>query len=191
MGYADLYDFCQGFEPHIKRNLVKDKVLELTGTERLSVVKTELDVAVCRGFYVSARNTEHRLVKQCGGDVIVLARELNRCWQRFVFTKELMHLFDGANEATDSGDKLETLLSEFGTGSPLKRSLMMDSEVKCFWRAMACLCPENLRLQLKDQRDGDQIDDYSIALTLRIPEQHVPKLFSIRYPDILEIVKHD
>ncbi len=188
MGYAKLYEHCQALNPHVKRNAVRDKVLALTGANQVRVIQSGMDESVCRGFYISARNTEHRFVQQCGSHVIVLARGLNRCWSRFVFVKELMHLFDGADMAADSGDKLETLLSEFGSATPENHSKMMNSEVVCFWRAMGVLCPEDKRLEFETARNQNRIDDYSIALQLRIPEQHVPRLFLPHYTDLMKYV---
>jgi hypothetical protein len=49
-------------------------------------------------------------VEQFGSSVVVVARGLNRCWERFVYVKELMHVFDGVDEATDSGEKFESML---------------------------------------------------------------------------------
>lgn len=95
--------------------------------------------------------------------------------------KELMHLLDGASSATDSGDSFEKLLTELtGPGSP-DRSPQMDAEIECFWRALACLCPERFRTEFADDRRKNHIDDYGIALKLRIPQQYVPHLFSPVY----------
>lgn len=176
MSYQALYAHCQGFEPHVRRNAVRDKAQELTGVERLSTVKTTLDATLCRGFYLSARNTQHRLVAQLGGHVIALARDLDPRWERFVYVKELMHLFDDPTEATDTGDQFETLLEEFVAPQQV-RSLQMKSEIKSFWMALGVLCPESHRQRFMGERENGQIDDYAIALTLRIPELYIPTLF--------------
>lgn len=147
-------------------------------------MKTEMDVNVCRGFYLSANNKEHPIVKQFGTDVIVLARSLNECWTRFVFIKELMHLFDKPQEATDTGAAFETLLGEL-TGPPITRSEQYLSEIECFWMALAALCPENVRQELVTQRASGHIDDYEIALKLMIPKQFIPSLCSPQFPAIL------
>jgi hypothetical protein len=186
MGYGDLYNFCQTQSPHIRRNLIRDKVLELAGVPKISPVKTSLDTASCRGFYLSARNTNHRLVQQLGCHVIVLARELNRCWERFVFVKELMHIFDDPSQATDSGATFDRVLSELLLPSAPQWSPQMLSELGCFWMALGVLCPESLRLAFQSERERGQIDDYSIALKLRIPEMYVPALF---FEDFLERIK--
>jgi hypothetical protein len=184
MPFSQLYDYCQTLHPKISRKIIRDKVLELTGIDRVSIVKTGLDPTICRGFYLSARNNNHRLVQQLGGCVIVLARDnLNYCWQRFVVVKELMHLFDDPISATDNGDRFEVMLREF---SPvIERSQQGIAEIRCFYRALTALCPESDRLRYMDQKAKGQIDDYAIALELKIPEQYVPKLFMPDYGDML------
>jgi len=106
MPYKDLYEYCQTLTPKISRNTIKNKALELSGVPSVRIVKTGLDTTICRGFYLSAKNNNHRLVQQLGSHVIVLARDgLNYCWERFVVVKELMHLFDDPISATDTGER--------------------------------------------------------------------------------------
>lgn len=145
----------------------------------------ELDTAVIRGYFLSSKNTEHPFVKSWGANIVVLARGQNHCWERFVNTKELMHLFDEDGEPTDSADKFEQLLTEWEVPeenlSPQKRS-----ENKAFWMALACLCPESHRLSFEVQREKGHIDNYGIALQLKIPEQYVPFLFVPYYRSIVD-----
>jgi hypothetical protein len=185
MGYGEVYHASQELTPAIGRGVIYDRVLAATGVNRVRHFRAQMDTAVCRGFYLPAQNTQSRFVQQAGGHVIVTARDLNRCWERFVFVKELMHLFDDPDEAADTGDKFEQLLADFGPGNPVT-SLQMASELKCFWRALASLCPEKLRAEFAAQRAAGRTDNYAIALQLRIPEQYVPRLF---HPDYLGIVK--
>lgn len=185
MSYKNLYDFCQALPIHINRNTVRDKALELTGIQRVRTFKADLDTKVTRGQYLSPRNTNHQFVIQAGGHVIVVARTLNRCWERFVYVKELMHLFDDLNQATDTGEAFEKLLRDFSGLSATDWSDQMRAEVNCFWRALAILCPEKFRLEFQAEREGGRLDDYAIALRLRIPELYVPQLFRA---DFLEIV---
>lgn len=183
--FAELYNYCQQFEPKISRKLIKEKALELTGTKKIAVVKSGLDVDHCRGLYLSATNTEARIVQQIGSDVIVLARDLNYCWERFVFTKELMHIFDQESETTSSPELFEGLLADLDMSSALERSQQMISEIKGFWMALACLCPEKHRQDFANQKAKGHLDDYGIALQLRIPQQYVPSLFAQNYAAIV------
>lgn len=185
MSYKELYAFCQTLTPKIHRNNLRDKTLELTGIPKIKTVKTTLDISICRGFYLSAKNKENKFVQQNGYHLIVLARSgLNPCWERFVYVKELMHSFDDPEEATDSGECFEKVLTELQPGT-LERSSQTMSELKCFWMALAALCPEKGRIEFKEQRKSGHIDDYGIALQLKIPRHYVPLLFEDRYEAII------
>ncbi|MBF0246702.1 MAG: hypothetical protein HQL36_01300 [Alphaproteobacteria bacterium] len=125
------------------------------------------------------------MVKQLGAHVIVLARGENRCWDRFVFVKELMHIFDDPMQSTNSGDSFDRLLTDLtGANSP-EWSPQMISEVDCFWMALGALCPERERLKFQKQLEDGQIDDYGIALQLKIPQQYVHNLFRPNFPSII------
>lgn len=185
--FRDLYNYCQTLNPKVSRRLVELKTLEITGVEKVKAMKTTLDISVCRGFFLSAQNKDHWIVKQHGCDVIVLARDQNYCWERFVYTKELMHLFDNDDEPTDSAEKFEKLLTDLempsATSEPSKQLL---SERKGIWMALSCLCPEKHRIEFEELLKNNYIDNYGIALKLRIPEQYVPLLFQSRYKLIIE-----
>jgi hypothetical protein len=185
MPYADLYAYSQTLEPKIKRNELKAKVLEITGSPGIAVMRTDLDVAACRGFYLSARNVNHRFVQQNGGCVIVLARVgLNHCWERFVFVKELMHIFDDPAQATDSGEVFEQVLKDIIPNAP-SQTPQAHSEYMCFWMALGVLCPEKLRQEFAVERAAGRLDDYAIAVRLRVPQLYVGMLFEPRYKTIL------
>jgi hypothetical protein len=187
MGYRELYQRCQGFGPQVSRRKVYPETLALAGNNKIRHFKTTLDMTVCRGMYVSAQNTKAKFVQQAGSCVVVTARELNHCWERFVFIKELMHAFDNPAEATDSGDAFDTLLQELsGPSGPSGTSPQTESEFKCFWMALGVLCPENQRLDYAQRLNANQIDDYAIALELRIPKAYVPRLFEPRYKTNIE-----
>jgi len=186
MGYKDLYNFSQSLEPTISRRKLYLKVCELSGIQVIKTVKTTLDEEITRGFYLSAANTDHHLVRLMGGHVIVLSRALNYCWERFVYTKELMHVFDDPKEASDTGDAFEAQLDELSGPAGPSPSPQYNAEILAFWKALAVLCPESDRKAFREQRRRGQIADYDIALKLRIPERYVPRLFESRYDRILK-----
>lgn len=178
MSYRQLYEFAQEFEPPAKRNDIRDRLLQLNGVGRLPMVRTKMDHRICRGAYLSAKNTEHRLVQQLGGHVVLVARDLPKEWERFIYIKEMMHTFDDPDEAVDSGEEFENLLREWaGPGSSGEWSNQLASEVNCFWMALAVICPEAKRLEYAKGREQGHIDDYELSLQLKIPEQYVPNLF--------------
>jgi hypothetical protein len=186
MPYSDLYAHCQSLSPRIPRNAIRDKVLALTGVNRVVHVRTTLDIERTRGFFLDARNSNHRLVEQLGSHVIVTARGLEQIdvnEERFVVLKETMHLFDLDVAATDTGAKFETLLDEFGPTQ--NRSPQSEAEITCFYRALAAICPEAHRLKYAEKRENGQIDDYAIGLEIGLPIYLVPDLFR---PDFLAMV---
>lgn len=183
--FSELYNYCQTLKPKVSRRDIEQKTRDIVGVEKIKAVKTTLDTKVCRGYFLSAQNTEHPIVKKLGCNVIVLARDQNYCWERFVYTKELMHLFDSNDEPTNSGEKLERLLCDLEVPSA-ELSKQTLSDIKGFWMALACLCPENNRVEFEKLRAKGHIDDYGVALQLRIPEQYVRSLLSPRYKVIIE-----
>jgi hypothetical protein len=188
-GYKELYDYCQTLQPKVSRRHILRKTLEITGIDQVKSIKTSLDIEKCRGFFLSANNTEHRIVQQLGKNVIVLARDLNYCWERFVFTKELMHLFDNDQEKTDSSEKFNDLLTEFELLQPMeKRSGPFNSDIEAFWKALACLCPEKNRLEYVATIDKGHLDHYGVALQLRIPRQYVHQLFHPNFKQIVDVL---
>lgn len=186
MSYRDLYEFAQTQTPKISKNLIRDEALRLSGIDRVRHVKSTMDTSVCRGMYLSVKATQHRIVQQVGTHVIVTARELNDCWTRFVYVKELMHVFTPASEASDTGEKFEQVLSELSAPVMSSPSSQLMAEVDAFWMALAVLCPESRRLELKEALESNEIDGYGIALELKIPEQYVPRLFEARFETSLE-----
>jgi len=186
MGYRELLEHCEGLRLHIRRNAVRDKVLELTAVPQVRVVATGMNHERCRGYYLSARNGKHRLVQQLGTHLIVLARGLPKDWERFVFTKELMHMFSDPLEATDTGGAFEKVLTEFGPRKPgATYSAQMLAEIRCFWMSLAVLCPENHRTYFNTEREAGRIDDYAIAIQLQIPQQYVQHLFRKDWAEII------
>lgn len=183
--FNQLYEFCQTLQPKVKRNDVINKIREITGAAGIRTVILVLDTAVLRGFFLRADNEEHPLVKKMGHNVIVLAKGMNECWERFVNVKEAMHLLDVGRELTDSKEKFETLLDDWcGPGDVDHIQQMAD--IMGMWMALACLCPEKNRLEFRSLLDRQQIDHYGIALKLKIPEYYVPFLFRPEYQMFLD-----
>lgn len=184
--YKELYQYCQTLSPKVSRRDIERKALEIAEKKKITAVKSGLDPAVCRGLFISVSNQEHPLVRQIGTDIIILARGLNYCWERIVYTKELMHLFDSEGEPTDTGDKFESLLTEFEMQSPdQQRSDQFNAEIECLWMALGCLCPEPSRLQFVEQMERGHIDEYGVALQLKIPEKYIKHLKRTDFPDIM------
>lgn len=187
MSYRTLYEFCQDKAAPVSRKIIQPRACELTGVAGVKVFyDDDLPVTALRGYFLSASNQEHRFIKQSGGaPVIVLQRGMNYCWTRFVWVKELMHLFDTALDYVSSGSELEDIITGLST-PPMQRSPQLASEVLCFWRALALLCPEAKRQEYLQRREkGEGLADLQIATELRIPQQYVPSLFGTQFKTIV------
>lgn len=180
MSYKQLFEFAQNQDTYVSRKVLLPEVKRLSGLNVIKTVKTGADTKVFRGLWLTPQNTEHPFVRQLGCHIILLARDLNYCWERFVYVKELMHVFDEENEKTNTPELFEALIDEFGAAG-VTPSAQMLSEFASFWRALGVLCPENQREQFERERRELKIDDYEIALRLRIPQQYVPRLFEPRF----------
>lgn len=192
MSYADLYNYCQNLPIKISRNAVKAKLLELTDKEKLpTVLSHSLKAEDCRGLFMSVQSNSP-WVRQHGSDIIVLSREIwnkspngNMCMERFIIVKEMMHLFDEEIEACDNGNSFDELVQQF-LQTTTEVTPEFESEIKCFWRALALLCPnyqiEIFQKELDNRGDVDlETMYYDFALRLRIPQQYVPHLFTDRF----------
>lgn len=186
--YQQLYDYCQTLPcpPYIKRNAIRDKALEITGKKAM-IIAHGLDLEVCRGLFIQADDPDSPFSKHTSGRaLIVLGRGMNDCWERFVQTKELMHLFDSDDEKTSSGDQIVELLNDFVAPTPRGTNNPRHfAENKAIWMALACLCPEATRQQLVAEYKNKHVDHYAVALQLKIPERYVPHLLHPHFLDFI------
>lgn len=192
MPYQELFEYCQQQDIPVSRKLIRAKLLEVTETERIAfAVSGNLNPNDVRGMFLSIES-DHPWVRQHGSHVVVISRAIyakteggNQCWDRFITTKEMMHLFDTEEEASDTGEKFDEILSAFfmtydGT------SPVVGSEVRCFWRAMGVLCPEEARKDLMQKVSSGSLSNFDAALKLKIPEQYVGHVLSDKYLNIMD-----
>jgi hypothetical protein len=180
LSFKELFDFAQELPLYVRRNAIRDKAIELTDADAISVVRSGLDTDVCRGYWLTPQNSHHPLVKQLGHHIVVVARENNECWERFVVVKEMMHLFDTEDQKAADAKMLDGLLSEFS--APMAPfSPQFDAEIDSFWQALAVLCPQKDREIFRKELLENKTDEYEIALKLKIPESYVTRLFEERF----------
>lgn len=187
--FRSLYDHCQTLTPKIKRNAIIGKLLELTGGPRIRVVISPLDTNVTRGFFLHATNVEHPFVRANGMHVVVLAKGLNECWERFVHVKEAMHLLDDDGELTDSEEKFVALLNDLTSPAVGEASPQYQADMFAIYMALTCFCPEASRLRYEQLVRDNQIDNYGVALQLKIPELYVPLLFKPNFRQIVSMLR--
>jgi hypothetical protein len=192
MSYAQLYKHCQGLRGRIGRKQLFPKVAELTRLPKpRQMVSSKLNPGNLLGFIVFPDGADTRLTTFTGGaPLIVVARDLDESWRRFVMIKELMHYFDQSLEKVSSGDELEGLISEFGAPM-LERSQAFNSEAKAFWMALGVICNEDQRQTYQRQRESGEINDAKIAEELGVPESIVSHLFDPNFKSIIASLLDD
>lgn len=114
--------------------------------------------------------------------LITYDNKLNFCQRRFVWCKELMHIFDTEDGSVKTADEYRGLLTEIEL-KPIEPSESYLSENQAKWLALLILCPKVQRDAMKSRAALEGLTDYDVALSLRIPEVIVTSLFS-RYYDV-------
>ena len=109
---------------------------------------------------------------------------LNFCGRRFVWLKELMHIFDPEDSYTCSKDHFFDLMSDIET-RPIAPSSAYLTETVALWLALMVFVPKPFRDEAKEQIESGEASEYEIALKFRIPEAVVSALISKHYEDTL------
>jgi hypothetical protein len=112
--------------------------------------------------------------------LITYNNKLNWCQKRFVWCKEMMHIFDTSEGCVTTPDEYRGLLQEIEM-KPIDPSVAYLSENTAKWLALLTLCPKVQRDNLKPLWEESRLSDYEVALALRIPEVVVSSLFSDYY----------
>lgn len=185
--YSKLYSQFADETRHIKRTEFRDAACQLTGVNKVIHSCSGMDISICRGIFIKyPANAKHPLFKSLDGDVVIItARELNRCWDRFVYCKELMHVFSSGDDCASTPEEFAALLNDLTSpsGSP---SQQFRDEQECFWRALALICPKARRDAFMKRLSAGEITEYDIAVELRIPELYVSRLFEPGYDQFLK-----
>jgi hypothetical protein len=101
--------------------------------------------------------------------------------QRFVQTKELMHLFDSHEGSVKTADEYRGFISEIEVEPPGRRTEAYTTENDAKWKALLCLCPQHSRNILLADLNSGKITAYDLALAFRIPEALVTAVISPSY----------
>lgn len=195
MSFLHLYKFAEELaasranlpaEQGERKHLVPVKAIEAAILDREYAVEVEIwpvdiDEDVSLG-HVLITDTKQERYEDDGGlkAEIRFSRKLNTCWGRFVCCKEMMHLFDGPNEVTDTKEKFIRLLKEI-EARPIDRSAALTSEFRAEWMALLVLCPKPERDKYKALYEGNAIGRYDVAWHFRVPQEFVPALMSEYY----------
>ncbi len=170
---------------------VDEEAKKLSSQDELWYVPVDLDLNISYGHIKQYRQSNGVYTEPLWITEIRYDRRLNVCWKRFVCCKELMHVFDSADERTNTPEKFRQLLSELENPPPAEKSSeMYKSESKAMWMALAILCPGTVYNARKPVWEGEKFSNYAIALELRIPEHYVDALLSDTFAGMLEALEN-
>jgi hypothetical protein len=189
MTFARLYEYACDLRqyPVVLEGVIDQKAMELGSQDELYYVAADLDPVISLGHIKQYRvpalvyDQDPKWVTE-----IRYCNDLNECWKRYVCCKELMHIFDNADERVNCPDRFIKLLDEIE--SPLPSDLaspMYKTETRTMWMALAILCPEPVRAHFKPKWDSKELSDYDVALELKIPEGTIKAAMADSFAAIL------
>ncbi|WP_439470166.1 hypothetical protein [Brevundimonas sp.] len=189
MSYTLLYEQVQAQGGRISTNWLKELAVKFSDFTHINEQWSgAVDQMGLRGFFLEGpfagppQISEHQAL-------IVLSRQMVKGpeganWRRLVFTKELMHVFDTAEEKADTGEKLERQADRFGNpGANI--SPQYRAEQKAVWRALGALCPESDRSAYKRAVDAKTMSIAVLATTVGVPERFATELMRDDFMDQL------
>jgi len=181
MPYIELYNRSQNNTVPLSLSWLVNDAQELTWVHGIESKRTDdLDAKICRGFIIE--NPSHLFPNFVGNFLIVTSKSLNRCWERFVFIKELMHVYDKSISKTDTSEKLDRQLAELANlSSTEEMSPQMQDEVRAVWMALGISCPEEKRVYYKNKLESGALTEGAVAKEILIPAAYIRHLVSDLY----------
>lgn len=184
MSHRELYDRAQGQLGKVSTKWIRDQLIDITPVTAVKEQWTGLiDETRIRGFYIEGPLGPPITLAE-NEVLITLARTLNRDWRRIVYTKELMHAFDTAEEKADTPEKFELQMEDLGDPSA-DMSPQARAEIKAFWRALGVLCSAEQRELFRLAVERQQVSAAVVAARLRIPERYIRHLVRDDFQNIV------
>jgi hypothetical protein len=190
MSFSALYDQVQKIDGRISTRWLRDRAIELSKITRVREQWSGvIDPQFIQGFFIEGPQGPPLPLNE-NEVLITLARSvgLDKHRRRFVYTKELMHVFDTADEKADTPEKFDAQAERFGDpGAAI--SSQYRAELKAFWRAVSVFCREKRRIDFKSAIDSGQTSLAVVATALQIPATYARHLFREDFPSILAHIK--
>jgi len=180
MSFANLYAAVQDQMGAVSTRWLKDRAI---AESEIIAIKEQwsgvLDATSVRGFYIEGPMGPPVPLADREA-LIVLARAMclgptGDYWRRYVYSKELMHVFDTPEEKADTPAKFDLQIEKFSDPSKAM-SPQYRAEIKAQWRALMVLCPEGRRLEFKRQLAANETSPAVVGAALRIPSGYVSEL---------------
>jgi len=181
MPYTDLYKAVQSSgNGRISTRWLRGKAIEFSGIEKVKEQWSGVvDAASIRGFYIEGPLGPPVPLKAKEA-LIVLARDVctgphGDYHRRFIYTKELMHVFDTEDEKASNKDQFDKQIQRLKDPSA-DVTPQYRAELKAFWRALGVLCTEAKRREYKTLLQKDKASWDVVAVSLGLPMNAVRNL---------------
>lgn len=193
MPFAELYAEVQTRDIPISTRWLKERAIRHS---TITTVKEQwsglINSSIIRGWYEEGPQAppiplaEHQ-------SLIVLSREMCKghqgdYWRRFIYTKELMHVFDEDEEKAHDEKTFDIQIERFGDPSA-DVSPQFRAESKAYWRALAVLCPEKERLEFKQKIVAKEMSLDVVGARLRIPANVVRDMMRDDFAQIVASIR--
>ncbi len=195
MAFIDLYDAVQNIDGKISTLTLTELAKEHSSINRVKEMWSGLvDDLALRGFYIEGP-LGPPVPLEDNEALIVLSREMCRGptgkhWRHFVYTKELMHVFDTDEEKANTEETFDIQVQRFG--DPTREiSPQFRAEGKAFWRALMVLCQAEKRQEFKALLASGSMTIEVMAAALRIPAAYAHYLLQDNFEDIAAHLMND
>lgn len=185
MSFPELHAYVQTLNGRISRATIRAKVVELTG-EDPKVFHRGMDLTLVRGLFLKAGSETRWNEWASGRSVILVGREQDDTWKRFVEIKELMHVFDRDLDYVGTDTDFAELLEYLTSPTPKLVGENHLSDNLAVIMALACICPEAKRQEYTRLLDSGELTPAVVANQLDIPEGYVHWLV---HPHFKNLVK--
>lgn len=113
------------------------------------------------------------LLRKPSEATILVADSNNECWRRFVYVKEICHIFiDDEDEFTEDAEGLAIDLVHEG-GENHQPSLAYRSELIATYAAIDIMIPPHLEQWMAHKANVEGQTPYQIAFALKVPKKYV------------------
>ena len=169
-------------------NGVRDWILDSGHATEIKVHAVSLNKDLSPGHVIIRDYREERWEAESDFRASIrVSDKLNRCGLRFVSCKEMMHIFDSADEESSNRQRFFRLMDEIETPPvPGTGSLMLGSEYRAEWMTLLLLCPKPLRHEYKAKLEANEITPYDVAWKFLIPQRYVGALTGERYDEAFQ-----
>lgn len=195
MSFEKLYAAVQSHKSddgRISTKWLRDLAIDLSGIKRVKEQWSDvIDANFLRGFYIEGPMgppiplAESECLIGLSRSICTGAQGKN--WRRFIYTKELMHVFDTEEEKAGTREAFDIQVEKFGNPSA-DVSPQFRAEYKAIWRALAVLCPEAKRLEYKKALQSGEKSVEVVAAALRLPAPYIHPLVRDDFEAIIKSV---